>query len=102
MAKTTLFVKLPLADGKFDEFAKAFGEIMIPQVNTEDGTEVYLLSQDSKDANVAWIYEQYTTEDALGAHGGSDAMTAFFGAIGDLLSGAPEMNTATLVSGKGA
>ncbi len=51
---------------------------------------------------MAWIYEQYTTDDALGAHGGSDAMTAFFGAVGALMTGAPEMSTANLVAGKGS
>ena len=61
----------------------------------------YILNLDNGDENVTWVYELYSDTEAMGVHSGSDTMAALFGAIGDLLDGAPELIMTTPVAGKG-
>ena len=100
MAKSSLIVKLPVKAGKRDELVTAFAP-MLEQVNAEAGTEFYVLHLDDNDEDVAWVYELYTDTDAMAAHSSSDVMAALFGAIGDLLDGAPDLIQVTPVGGKG-
>ena len=100
MSKVSLIAKLPTKPGKRDELVSAFGPMM-EAVNAEAGTELYILNLDNGDENVAWVYELYTDADSMGLHGGSEAMGALFGALGDLLDGAPELIMTTPVAGKG-
>lgn len=95
-----MIAKLPIKEGEKDAFVAAFAE-MAAQVDQEDGTEIYILHWDRKDENIAYIYELYSDKDSLKAHGGTDAMKAFQGAIGGLLAGAPELIGLTPDSGKG-
>ena len=100
MARVSLIAKLPTKPGKRDELVAAFGP-MIDAVNEEVGTEIYILNLDNEDENLSWVYELYTDADAMGVHSGSDAMKALFGALGDLIDGAPELIMTTPVTGKG-
>lgn len=100
MSKVSLIAKLPTKPGKRDELVSAFGPMM-EAVNAEAGTELYILNLDNGDENVAWVYELYADGDSMALHGGSDAMAALFGALGDLLDGAPELIMTTPVAGKG-
>ncbi len=100
MAKTSLIVKLPLKAGSRDDLVSSFAP-MLEHVNTEAGTEIYILALDDKDENVAWVYELYTDTDAMAAHSSSDVMATLFAAIGDLLDGAPDLIQVTPVGGKG-
>lgn len=100
MSKIGLIAKIPLQEGKRDEFVAAF-QPMLDHVDTEEGTETYILHFDANDENVVWVYELYVDEAAMATHSGSDAMQALFGAIGGLVGGAPEMITVNPVAGKG-
>ncbi|MDG2027441.1 MAG: putative quinol monooxygenase [Acidimicrobiales bacterium] len=100
MSKVSLIAKLPTKPGKRDDLVTAFGP-MLDAVNDEAGTEVYILNLDNGDENVTWVYELYSDTEAMGVHSGSDTMAALFGAIGDLLDGAPELIMTTPVAGKG-
>jgi quinol monooxygenase YgiN len=73
MAKVSMLARLVVHDGKGDELISAF-EDLFRQVEEEPGTEVYAMNRSSSDPNVFWFYELYTSADALGSHGGSDAM----------------------------
>jgi len=94
MAQTSLFVKMVALPDKRDEMIAAL-ETMLPQVATEEGTLVYSFHTDAGDENTVWIFELYTDGDALGAHGGSDAMAACFGLLGPLFAEPPMMVMAT-------
>ena len=96
-----MFVKLPAAEGKGDELHAALASIL-PTVEGESGTLMYLLHREDGDPDVIWMYERYSDADALGVHSSSDAMAALMGELGDLLGGAPMMVQATPVGGKGA
>jgi quinol monooxygenase YgiN len=100
MSKVAMIVKLPCKPGKRDELVAAFAPMM-ENVNSEAGTEIYILSLDTADEDVAWVYELYTDNDALTAHSGSDTMATLIGALGDTLGGAPDFLMTTPVSGKG-
>jgi quinol monooxygenase YgiN len=100
MAKTALIARIPSKPGKRDDIVAAFAPMM-EQVNTEAGTELYILHTDPNDENLVWVYELYTDDAAQAEHAGSEAMAAMFGAIGDLIGGAPELISVTPVTGKG-
>jgi quinol monooxygenase YgiN len=85
MTQTSLFVKMVFKDGKRDEAVAAL-DTMIPIVEAEEGTLVYSFHLDAGDANTVWVFELYTDVDALGVHGGSEAMAALFGTLAPLMS----------------
>ena len=100
MSKVSLIAKLPLQPGKRDAFVEAFTPMM-RAVNDEAGTELYVLNFQDDDENVVWVYELYTDKDAMAAHSASSAMAELFGALGDLLAGAPDLIACTPHMAKG-
>ena len=82
MTQTSLFVKMVFQPGKRDEGVAAL-ETMLPVVANEPGT------------NAVWIFELYSDGDALGVHGGSDAMKELFGTLGGLMAEPPMMVMST-------
>ncbi len=85
MAKVSLFAKFTAKEGKADELIAAFDD-MFAQVETEPGTELYVLNRSGSDSNVFYFYELYTDGDALGAHGSSEAMAKAMGSFGALMA----------------
>ncbi len=100
MSKVSLVAKLPLKSDKRDDFIEKFSA-MTDAVESEAGTEIYILNFQADNENIAWVYELYTDADAMTVHSSSDAMGALIGALGDILDGAPEMIVLTPHSGKG-
>ncbi|MBU6330206.1 MAG: antibiotic biosynthesis monooxygenase [Acidobacteria bacterium] len=94
MTQTSLFVKMVFQEGKRDEGVAAL-ETMLPTVEAEEGTLVYSFHRQADDANTVWVFELYTDGDALGVHGGSEAMAALFGLLGPMLAEPPMMVMAT-------
>jgi quinol monooxygenase YgiN len=101
MAKPALIVKITAADGRREDLLAELTK-MLPQAESEPGTELYILHEDLGEANVVWFYELYTDQDALGAHSGSDAMAELMGSLGgDLVGAPPELNFVNPVGAKG-
>lgn len=100
MSKISVIAKLVTREGARDQLVDAFGEYF-PQVESEDGTLVYAISVDNADEVTAWVYELYTDNDALQAHGGSDAFKAFGAKLGDVLAAPPDIHFCTPVHAKG-
>jgi quinol monooxygenase YgiN len=88
MSKISVLAKITCASGKREEVAAAF-DAMLDHVESEPGTELYVLHDDLGDPDVLWVYELYTDQAALDAHSSSSAMMALFGALGGELMGAP-------------
>jgi quinol monooxygenase YgiN len=84
MAKVSMLAKLTAHDGKGDELVAAFDDLFAA-VGAEPGTELYVMNRSASDPNVFWFYELYTDGDALGAHGGSEAMKKAAGVFGPLI-----------------
>jgi quinol monooxygenase YgiN len=94
LVKVCLLARIVAYEGKGDELVAAF-DSMFAHVETEPGTELYVLNRSAEDPDVFWFYELYTDGDALTAHGSSDAMKAaapIFGPLikeSELIVGAP-------------
>ncbi len=86
----SVIAKLPLQDGKADEFAEAFKAIAAG-VATESGNHLYSLNFSEKEPNMAVIMERYDDKDALDAHSASEHFKAFGPKITGLLAGAPDV-----------
>ncbi|MFZ4719044.1 MAG: putative quinol monooxygenase [Ilumatobacteraceae bacterium] len=100
MSKVSVWVKLELQPGKRDE-AVAIIQEALDAVQSEDGTELYLLHTDPSDENVLYFYEKYADNDSLTAHGTADWFKAFGPKLGPVLAGRPSMQFVTPVGGKG-
>jgi quinol monooxygenase YgiN len=97
---TTVIAKLKVKAGSEQQFREAADE-MITQVKTkEPGTLRYILHRSTSDAGEFLFYEIYEDQAALAAHSSSEAMQQFFGAIGGLLEGRPEISMYEEVGGK--
>ena len=101
MSKVALIAKITAKDGQRDALRDAFASTGMATVAGEDGTLVYALNEDQKDANVLWFYEVYEDGDALAAHGSSEGMKALGGEIREHMAGRPELTFMNLVTAKG-
>jgi len=100
MSKVSMWVKLPIKEGKREE-AKAIFQEAIDNVQSEPGTVLYILHEDARDENALYVYELYQDGDALAAHGGSEWFKVFGPKLGPVLGGRPEMQMISPVSGQG-
>jgi quinol monooxygenase YgiN len=100
MSKTSLIVKMKTLPGKRDEALAALMVVM-PSAEAEEGTEVYSFHTDMADPDTLWVFELYTDDAALGAHGQSPAVAELFGTLGDLLAEPPMMVMASMHAAKG-
>ena len=53
------------------------------------------------DADVIWVFELYSDQDSLSAHGTSDKMKEVGATLGDLVAGRAELSFLEPVGGKG-
>jgi quinol monooxygenase YgiN len=100
MSNIAVIAKITAQPGKRADVIAGMGS-MIAHVGSEPGTVVYTLLEDQADADVMWVYEEYTDQAALDAPSGSDAMKALGGSIGPFLAGRPELFFTSVAGGKG-
>lgn len=84
MGKVSVIATLTVKDGKADSFPAAFDEFF-RHVETEDGTESYVLHRSTTNPNVFYMTELYTDQGAFEAHSGSDAFAKLGGSLGDYI-----------------
>ena len=96
----TVIATLKVKAGSEATFRQA-AEKMIAHVKAnEPGTLTYLLNRSTSDPTKFVFYEVYQDQAAFTAHGGSEPMQQFFGAVGTLLDGRPEIHMYEELSGK--
>ena len=100
MSKVAVIAKITALPGLRDEIVSVLSEV-VAATNDEPGTLLYAMNVDKADADVIWFYEVYADDDALAAHGGSEAMKAAGGKLRDKAAGRPELHVVELVGGKG-
>jgi quinol monooxygenase YgiN len=100
MGKVSVIATLTCKDGKADAFPAAFDDFF-RHVESEDGTESYVLHRSTTNPNVFFMTELYTDQRAFEAHAGSDAFAKLGGALGDYIEGA-DMQLAEPVKAKGS
>ena len=79
----------------------AMGSMMDHVEANEPDTLKYILTEDTTDENVVWMYEEYTSQEALTAHGSSDTMKELGAALRPYAAGRPEVTVCNPVRGKG-
>ena len=97
----SVIAKLTAKDGQRDQLAAAMQPMIQHVTDNEPDTLKYVLLQDTADANVLWMYEEYTSMEALAAHGSSDAMKELGGATREFAAARPEIIVCNQLGGKG-
>jgi quinol monooxygenase YgiN len=96
----SVIARVKVQAGNEDTF-RAEAARMVEHVRAnEPDTTIYVCLQSTSDPTAFSFYEEYVSNDALAAHGGSDAIQAFFGAVGPMLDGAPSIETFTETDAK--
>jgi quinol monooxygenase YgiN len=101
MSGPAIIAKITAAPGKRAELIAAL-QGALANAETEPGTLVYLLHEDTADENGVWFYERYADDAALAAHGSSEFMKSFGKSLAGLTEGRPQLTFLRTVGGKGA
>jgi quinol monooxygenase YgiN len=99
VAQVSVIAKLTAKEGKRDELLDRLRPF-IKAMEDEAGALQYVPNRSTTEPDVIWFYEVYTDQDALVAHGGSDAMKAAGPIFGELLAGRAELHVCEPVAGK--
>jgi quinol monooxygenase YgiN len=87
----TVVATLKIQPGKEEAF-KQEAEKMVAHVKAnEPGTLTYILHRSTADPTEFLFFETYRDQESLSAHGASEPMRHFFGAVGGLVAGRPEI-----------
>ena len=100
MSQVALIAKMTAKEGRRDELVQVLRGV-VEAVEQEDGTLIYAMNVSTTAPNEVWFYELYRDNDALMAHGGSEAMKQAGPALGQLLDGKAELYFLEPVTGKG-
>ena len=98
----TIYAKLTAAQGKADALKAVLTE-MVANVKTNEAgkTTCYSLHVADSDPNAFMFYEQYSSPEAVEAHGKTDHMRTMGRALRDqgLIAGAPVIERYTQIAG---
>jgi quinol monooxygenase YgiN len=96
----TVIAKLKVNAGSEAAFQQAADKMIAHVKANEPNTLTYILLRSTSDPTEFVFYEVYTDQAALTAHSASEAMMQFFGAVGGLLEGRPEIGMYDTLGGK--
>ena len=96
----TVIAKLKVQAGNESAFQQAANEMIAYVTAHEPGTVRYVLHRAIADPTEFVFYEVYADQAAFAAHGGSEQMQKFFGAVGGLLAGRPDIVMYEALGGK--
>jgi quinol monooxygenase YgiN len=96
----TVIAKLKVKAGGDVAFRQAADKMIAHVKATEPETLTYILHRSTADPNEFVFYEVYVDQAALAGHGSSGPMQEFFGAVGGLLDGRPEITLYEELGGK--
>ena len=96
----TVIANLKVQAGQEAKFQQE-AEKMIAHVKAnEPNTLTYVLHKSNADPTEFMFFETYKDQEALTLHGASEPMRHFFGAVGGLVDGRPEIKMYTELAGK--
>jgi (4S)-4-hydroxy-5-phosphonooxypentane-2,3-dione isomerase len=96
----TVIATLKVKPGSEKAFREAADKMVAHVKANEPGTLTYLLNRSTSDPTKFVFYEVYADQAAFAAHGGSEPMQQFFGAVGTLLDGRPDIHMYEELGGK--
>ena len=73
----TVIAKLPIKEGKMDEFLAEF-KVLMAEVAKEEGTVLYSLNIEKAKPNTLVLVEQYKDKDAFNFHSSTPHFKEFF------------------------
>jgi len=100
MSMLAVWVKIPLKPGTRDTAIAALNEAL-GHAMEEDGTLQYIALADPNDPDVVYMWELYTGQEALAAHGGSDWFKSFSKGMAEYVGGKVEFSFLNPLLGKG-
>ena len=74
MSKQAMFFKMVVQPGRGDELAAIYDGLW-DHLGGEQGTEIYVLNRSSADPDTFFVYELFSSEEALNAHVTSPAIS---------------------------
>ena len=86
--------------GSAAAFRQAAEQMIAHVKSNEPGALTYILYRSTADPDEFVFYEVYRDQAAFAAHGSSEAMMQFFGAVGGLLDGRPALTLYEELGGK--
>lgn len=95
-----VIAKLKVKAGSEAAFQQAADKMIEHVRANEPDTLTYILHRSSADPSEFVFYEQYTDQGAFAVHGSSETMQEFFGAVGSLLDGRPQIDMYETLGGK--
>jgi quinol monooxygenase YgiN len=96
----TVIAKLKVKAGSDAAFRQAADKMITHVKANEPQTLTYILHRSTAEPNEFVFYEIYADQGGLAAHGSSEPMQQFFGAVGGLLDGRPEITLYEELAGK--
>lgn len=97
----SIIAKLTANEGQRDDLVAALQPMLAHVEANEPDTLRYILMEDAGDANLLWLYEQYTSDEAVAAHSTSDVMKELGMATRPFAAARPEIIMCKPVGGKG-
>jgi quinol monooxygenase YgiN len=97
--KFAVIAKIVAHEGRRDDLMNAL-RTMLPIVQAEVGTELYILNESSSDTTTVFVYELYRNEAAYWTHRQSDAHAHLRLQQVDLLAAPPEVSYARATDAK--
>jgi quinol monooxygenase YgiN len=84
MAKLSVIATITAKPGQREALLAAFDDFF-GHVESEDGTEQYVLHRSTMNPDVCFMTELYTDQAAFDAHSGSEAFAGLTGKLGGLI-----------------
>jgi quinol monooxygenase YgiN len=100
MTKVGLLIKFTAKDGQRDALAAHLGGLT-PIAQSEAGTELWTVHASPTEPNAVWLYEVYSSPQALEAHNATPANAAAKARTGELTDGPPQVFPLIPMAGKG-
>ena len=95
----TVIAKLQSREGKEAEMRAALEKMVAAVSSDEPGVPKYELHTSNEDPTVFYFYEQYDSEEAQKAHGGTDHMKQLGEDLKGVAGACPEITSLTWIAG---
>ena len=101
MGELAMVIKTKAQPGKRDELFDLYEEIMVPRAEENDAQEVVVWCADQHDPDAFFLFEIYSSGEAMGANAAAPWFADYMAKAGPLLASEPEVAMATPLWSKG-
>ena len=95
-----IIAKLKAVEGKADEVASLFRDMVMWVTENEEGTSTYACNRSSSDPNEFVFFERYRDQEAFEAHGSSGRFAKLLADLKGLVEGGVDMQSYQEVAAK--